>query len=154
MKKKIPELLNLAHNMIEEGKISEALEFLKALEPVDKYTERQKTIFYTLTSEIHFYLGNLTKAYETAEKGMQFANIIEKCLEVVDSFLNMANILIYMGRNKESMNLVKESSEILNNLTKISEKDHKQRMGLICTYKGLIFNFLGEPMNALEIFKE
>ncbi len=151
MEKKIRNSLNVAHNMIEEGKISEALEFLKSLEPVDKYTERQKTIFYTITSEIHYYLGNYLKAYEKAEKGMQFAKKIEKCLEIVDSFLNMANILIFLNKFKESMNLLKESSEILNNLTKISEKDRKQRMGLIYYYKGTIFHYLQEPKKALEI---
>ncbi len=154
MEKKIHNSLNVAHIMIEEGKISEALEFLKSLEPVDKFTERQKTIFYTLTSEIHIYLGNLPKAYETAEKGMQFAKKIEKCIEVVDTFLNMANILVFLNKFKESMNLLKDSSEILQNLTKISEKDRKQRMGLIYYYKGANFHYLQEPMKALEIMED
>ena len=153
-KKRIQNLLNLAHTLIEEGKLSEALEFLNSLEPVDKYTEQQKTIFYTLISRIQIYLSNYKKAYETAEKGMQFANKIEKCIEVVDMFLNMAFILGVLGKNRESMNLLKESLEILKNLTKISEKDRKLRMGLINLYQGYNFHTLGETMNSIEILKD
>ena len=153
-KKRIQNLLNLAYTLIEEGKLSEALKFLNSLEPVDKYTEQQKTIFYTLISRIQIYLSNYKKAYETAEKGMQFANKIEKCIEVVDMFLNMAFILGVLGKNRESMNLLKESLEILKNLTKISEKDRKRRMGLINLYQGYNFHILGETMNSIEILKD
>jgi len=131
MEKKIPDLLQHAHNMIEEGKLSETLEFLKSSKPIDNYTEREKTIFYTLTSKIHYYLGNYSEAYEIAEKGMYFAKRSERGLDVVDSFLNMIQCLRVNNKPMESMNLLEESSEILKNLTKISEEDHKQRMGLI-----------------------
>jgi len=153
-KKKIRKLLNLAHNMIGEGKISEALEFLNSLEPVDKYTKRQKTIFYTLKSKIYDFLGDDSKAYETAEKAIEFTKIIDRCIEVVDTFLNMAHILAFKGKNIESMTLLEESSDILKNLTKISEKDRKQRLGLIYLYKGHNYRYLGESMKAIEFLKD
>jgi len=161
MEKKNPqELLHFAHEMIEEGKISEVLEFLNLIEPVDNYTERQKAKFYTLQSKIYFFLGNLPKAYEMAEKGMQFARKTERCLEVLDTFLNMADILIFNVKNIETLNLLEEISEILKSLTKISEKDRKQRMGLIYLYKGSVytrdqiklFQILENSIDLLEIW--
>ena len=73
--KKIQNRLQLAQNMFEEGKISESLEVLHSIEPVDNYPERQKAIFYTISSKIHMFLGNVPKASETAEKGMIYAII-------------------------------------------------------------------------------
>jgi len=126
------------------------LEFLNSLEGVVKYTDQQKAIFYTRNSEIHRILGDFPKAYETAKKGMQFANNIERGIDVVDTFLNMARILHFMGKNRECSNLLKESLEILNNLTQISEKDRKRRMALYYFYKANNFFKLGEFMKCNE----
>ncbi len=153
-KKKIQNSLNLAHDMYEEGKLSESLEILNSLEPVDNFSEHQKVIFYTIYSKNYIYSGNYPKAYEMAEKGMHFANKIEKCIEVADAFLNMAFILSFLGKKNESMNLMKEISEILQNLTNISEKDRKRRMGLIYLYKGRIFFYLGESIKSIENLKD
>ncbi len=152
-KKKIQNSLNLAHDMFEEGKLSESLEILNSLEPVNNFSKNQKAMFYTLKTKIHLYLGNYPKAYEMADLGMHFANKIEKCIEVVDIFLNMAFILEILGKKMESMNLLNESSEILQNLTKISEKDRKSRMGLIHLYKGQNFFHLGEMVNCFDELK-
>ena len=139
--------------MIEEEKISEALEFLNSLEPIDKYTDQQKAIFYTRNSEIHRFLGDFPKAYETAKKGIQYANKIERGIDVVDTFLNMARIIHFMGKNRECSNLLKESFEILKNLTQISEKDRKRRMGLYYWYKAQNLFKVGEIMKTMEYEK-
>jgi len=154
MKKNIQDLLNVARDMIEEGKISECLKHLNSLKPVKEYTEREKTLFYTLNSEIHWILFNFTKSYIMAKKGMRFANKINKCIEVVDAHLMMVKNLVIMGKNRESMDLLEESSEILINITQVSEKDRKRRMGLIIFLK--VFNFyqLGETMKISEMFNE
>ncbi len=151
--KEIEQVFQLASEMIDEGKLSEALEILNALEPIDEYTERQKAIFYSLKSEIHWFLGNYPKAYETAEKGRQMAKNIERSIEVIDLFLNMALISVGMGKFFESLNLLEESAEILQNLPQISEKDRKQRTGIIYLIKGADFHYLGEMMNAIEMLK-
>ncbi|MHA1522316.1 MAG: tetratricopeptide repeat protein [Promethearchaeota archaeon] len=150
MKKNISHLLKIAQNMIEEEKISECLEYLISLEPVDQYTDKHKAIFYTLKSKINRFLGNFTKAYEIAEKGMQFANKIEKGVEMVDAFLNMARIIHFMGKNRECSNLLKESYEILTNSTQISEKDRNRRLGLYYFYKGNNLVKLGKPIKAVK----
>ncbi len=154
MKKKIQDLLQLARDMIEEEKILEALEYLNSLEPVDEYTEQEKTVFYTLNSEIHFILNNYHKSYEYAEKGIQFAKKIDKGLEVVDALIRMGIILISMGKNKESIDYLEESSDILSDLTQVSEKDRKRRLGLILSYKGIRFYNMGESIKANEIFND
>jgi len=152
-KKKIQHELNLAEEKFKEGKLSEALEILYSLEPINNFTKNQKAMFFTLNTNNHLYLGNYPKAYEMADLGMQFANKIERCMEVVDVFLNMAFILRILGKEMESMNLLNESSEILQNLEKISEKDRKRRMGLIHLYKGQNFFSLGESKNSIEELK-
>jgi len=152
-KKKIQHELNLAEEKFKEGKLSEALEILYSLEPLNNFTKNQKAMFFTLNTNNHIYLGNYPKAYEMADLGMQFANKIERCMEVVDVFLNMAFILRILGKEMESMNLLNESSEILQNLEKISEKDRKRRMGLIHLYKGQNFFSLGESKNSIEELK-
>ncbi|MHA1473613.1 MAG: tetratricopeptide repeat protein [Promethearchaeota archaeon] len=153
-KKKIQQLLDFAQNLIEEEKISEALMFLNSLDGVDKYTDQQKAIFYTRNSEIHRMLGDFPKAYEMAEKGMQFVNKIERGVEIVDTFLNMARILHFMGKNEECSNFLKESFEILKKITQISEKDLKRRIGLYYLYKGHNFGKFGEIIKAIESLKE
>ena len=145
-KKKIPHLLQLAQEMIEEEKISETLEFLHSLEPIDNYTERQKVIFYTLISQIHRIFGDFSKAFETGEKSVQFARNIEQGIEVVDAFLNMARVVHFMGKNRECRNLLEESFEILTNLPQISEKDRNRRLGLYYFYEGNNALKLGKPM--------
>ncbi len=153
-KKNVQEFLQLGRDMIEEEKILEALEFLKSLEPVDEYTDREKTVFYTLTSEIHCILSNYPKSYEFAEKAIQSAKKFDNSIEIVDSLLRMGRILISMGKNKESMDFLEESSEILSNLKQISEKDREQRMALIYSYKGIRFYNLGETIKSIEIFND
>jgi tetratricopeptide (TPR) repeat protein len=153
-KKKIHNLLLRSHEMIEKGKIAESLELLRSLEPVHKYSEQQKAIFYTLTSEIHLLLGDYIKAYEIAENGMECADKIDMNIDVVDTFLNMAHILMYTGKNRESMNLLKKSSEILKNLPQISEKDRNRRMGEIYSFEGFNFYLFGEMTKAIKILKE
>ncbi|MHA1745561.1 MAG: hypothetical protein ACTSWW_06150 [Promethearchaeota archaeon] len=153
-KKKIPPSFRRAQDLIEEGHFAEGLEFLRSLEPIDDYTGSQKTIFYTLSSEIHFFLGDYPKAFETGEKGMQFANNIEMNLEVVDAFINMANLLKYKGKNRESMKLLEESAEILHNLSTISEKDQKQRLGFIYLQKGVAYSHRGDSENAIKNLEE
>ena len=153
-KKKNQDLLHLAQDMIEEEKIFEALEFLKSLEPVDEYNDREKTIFYTLNSEIHCILNNNQKSYEMAEKAIQSAKKIDNGLEVVDALLRMGSILISMGKNKEGMDYLEESSEILSNLTQVSEKDSKRRMALILSYKGIFFYNIGETLKGIEMFND
>ena len=152
-KKKIQQLLNFARNLIEEEKISEALEFLNSLKPVDKYTDQQKAVFYTRNSEIHRMLGDFPKAYETAERAMQFANKIERGIDVVDTFLNMARIIHFMGKNRECSNLLKESFEILKNLTQISDKDRQRRLGLYYFYKANNFVKFGDIKKCNEYEK-
>jgi len=154
MKKKIHDLLQLASDMIEEEKILEALEFLNSLESVDEYTDKEKTVFYTLTSEIHCILNNYQEYYEMAEKGIKFSKKIDKSIEVVDALLRMGRILISMGKNKESIVYLEESSEILSDLTQVSEKDRKRRMGLILSYKGIRLYNIGESIKANEIFND
>ena len=140
--------------MIEEENILEALEFLNSLEQVNEYTEREKSVFYTLNSEIHCILNNYQKSYEMAEKAIQSAKKIDNGLEVVDALLRMGRILTSMGKNKESMDYLEESFEILSNLTQISEKDRKRRMGLILSYKGISFYNMGESVKAIEKFND
>jgi len=155
MEKKNPQdLLNLANEMIEEEKIFEALEFLNSLEPIDEFTDREKTIFYTLKSEIHEILFKNQKAYETAEKGIQFAKKIGNGIEVVDAYLKMGKCLLSMGKFKESIDLLEKSSEILSNLTQISEKDRNRRMGRIGIIIGANFYNIGETMKSIELFNE
>ncbi|MHA1675447.1 MAG: tetratricopeptide repeat protein [Promethearchaeota archaeon] len=154
MKKNIPHLLKVAQNMIEEEKISECLEYLISLEPVDQYTEQQKTVFYTLKSEIYRILGDFSNAYETAKIGMQFANKIEKSVEVVDAFLNMARIIHFMGKNRECTNLLTESLTILQNLAQISEKDRQRRMGLFYFYRGQNFVKLGDMKSCIKYLED
>jgi hypothetical protein len=89
MKNKIHNLIH-AQNLIEEEKLSEALDVLHSLEPIDTYSELQKATFYTLKSEIHHNLGHYKEAYEMAEKGTAYAKNSKKSLEVVDAFINMA----------------------------------------------------------------
>ena len=55
-----------------------------------------------------------------------------------------------MGRNKNVMDLLDESVEILTHLTGISNKDHEQRKGLIYLYKGVAFLHMGETVLAVE----
>ena len=154
MKKNTSDLLKVAHDMIEEGQILESLEYLNSLEPIDEYTDREKTVFYTLNSEIHEILFNYPKSYEMAEKGMMFAKKIEKGIEVVDALLTMGRTLLSIGKSKESMDLLEESYEILSNLTMISEKDRNQKLGRISAYKGANFFNLGETMKSIEMFKD
>jgi tetratricopeptide (TPR) repeat protein len=147
-KKKISHLLQLVQEMIEEEKIPEALEFLNSLVPIDNYTERQKVIFYTLISQIHRILGDLSKAYETGEKGLLYAKKIERGIEVADAFLNMARIIHFMGKNRECRDLLEESFEILTNLPQISEKDRNRRLGLYYFYKANNLLKLGGSLSA------
>ncbi|MHA1647950.1 MAG: hypothetical protein ACTSVL_10290 [Promethearchaeota archaeon] len=153
MEKKNPqELLHLAHEMIEEGKILESLEYLNSLEPIDEITNREKTIFYNLKSEIHWILFDNQESYEAAEKGIHYAKKIGNGIEVVDAHLRMGKVFLSMGKFKESMDLLEKSSEILNNLTKISEKDRNRRIGRINMITGAIFYNLGETMKSIEQF--
>jgi len=154
MKKNIQDLLYLAQDMIEEEKILEALEFLKSLEPVDEFNDLEKTIFYTLNSEIHCILNNYQESYEMAEKAIQSTKKIDNGLEVVDALLRMGRILISLGKNKESIVYLEESSEILSDLTQVSEKDRKRRLGLILSYKGIRLYNMGESIKANEIFND
>ncbi|QEE17598.1 tetratricopeptide repeat protein [Promethearchaeum syntrophicum] len=150
MKKNIQDLLNVAQDMIDDGKISECLEYLKSLKPIKEYTEREKTIFYTLNSEIHLILFNITKSYVIAKKGIRFARKIEKSIELVDALLIMVKNLVIMGKISESMDLLEESSEVLMNLPQVSEKDRKRRLGLIFLIQGLNFYQLGKMMESSE----
>ena len=154
VKKKILPSLNLAQNMVEEEKISEALEFLEALEPISKYTDREKVIFYSLLSEIHRILGDFSNAYEFAEEGMQYTDKIEPGIEVVDLFLNKARIIHFMGRNRECTNLLEKSLDILNNSPEISENDRNKRMGLYYFYRCNNLAKLGDSDEAWAMQKQ
>jgi tetratricopeptide (TPR) repeat protein len=154
-KKSFQNQLNLAHNMIEEGNIAEALEFLNAFEAVDSYPERERMIFFMFTSKIHHFLENYAKAYERAETGIQSAKNVEGCLEKVDIHLLMADILKSLGKNKESIDCLEESTRILENLTEISEQDRNSRTGLIYVYKAFHFaTYLGKMMQAFKLLTD
>ena len=74
----------------EDVTVEEALEFLNSLEAVDQYPDREKLIFFMLTSKIHHFLENYTKAYKNADIGIQCAKTMEGCLEKVDIHLKNA----------------------------------------------------------------
>ena len=152
-KKKIQYVLPLAHDMLDKGHLSDALEVLNSLEPVGTYAERQKLIFYTLMSKIHVILMNYSEAYEMADKGMRCAQNLEKNIEIVDLFICRAFILNYYRKTQESMNLLEESSTILQYVPQISETDLQRRMGLVYLNKGHNYKSLGKLTNAIEMYE-
>jgi tetratricopeptide (TPR) repeat protein len=146
--------LLLAQKMIEEEKISEALELLKALEPIDKFTEREKVIFYSLLSEVHRILGDFSNAYDFAEEGMKYTDKIEPGIEVVDLYLNWARIIHFMGRNSECSTSLEKSLDILNNSPVISENDRNKRLGLYYFYRCNNLEKLGEGYAAMDMLEQ
>ncbi|MHA1619431.1 MAG: tetratricopeptide repeat protein [Promethearchaeota archaeon] len=147
------QVVNRAEDIFEEGKMAEALECLTSLEPVDQYSEREKALFYDLSSKIYVYTGNYQKAYETAQKSRESAKKIEQSIAIVDSNLSMALILNATGKIPESLNLLKENAGIIKKLSNISNKERMLKLGINRTWEGINYYYLGEIAQSLEHLK-
>jgi tetratricopeptide (TPR) repeat protein len=153
-RKLIPEILDQAHQLLEEEKIFEGLDFLRTIQSVKKFTPTQKVIYYTLVSKFYRILGDFSQAYENGKESLNFSHYIKNGIEKVDCFLNMARIIHFMGRNRECKDLLEKSTEILNDRNTMTGDEHNRRMGLLLFFKGHNAFKMGEWDKAVNLWKE
>ena len=110
--------------------------FCQSLEPVDRQVGRHRVQFYTLQSKAYMYVGNYPKAQEMGVIAVQLAQNIKNSLEVVDSQLNLIEILKFMERNTESLALLDDCSHKIKQLKNITEHERNRRMGLCFFHQG------------------
>ncbi|MHA1745400.1 MAG: hypothetical protein ACTSWW_05340 [Promethearchaeota archaeon] len=99
-------------------------------------------------------MGDYQKACEVGEKAVHIAHEITNYLEVMDAFLNQAEVLMFLERNTESLALLADFSYKIEKLQNISEQEQKRRMGIYNLLREINSFYLGDPLKTIDLLNK
>ncbi|MBY8984290.1 MAG: tetratricopeptide repeat protein [Candidatus Lokiarchaeota archaeon] len=146
-------LINI-ENLINEGKFEEALSIINDCEGMNDLSDSDLTSCTLLKSYIFNRTGKFKEGFRVAEKVYKKSQVQNKFLQSSDALTNMALARLWLVDYNKAHNLITQSEELLQKLSKISTSELKRREASIAYIKGLIYWFQGDFNNGLRYAKE
>jgi tetratricopeptide (TPR) repeat protein len=145
-----------AKNFFQEYKLDLCIQTLNSIEieKIGNLEDKIQIIFYNLQGNALEAKENYEKAFFFAEKSYLLSNNIENCIEKVDSFLLMANILMKLKKFDRSSEFLHEANILIRNLPKDSIIGKKGNKAFSLRIKAGINYGLGEISENVVLFDE
>jgi len=143
-----------AENLMNGGKLEEALLIINDLERMEDLPNSNLILCYLLKSFIFFRTGKFEEGLEVAKKAFKQSQRLKNNLLKIDSLLSMARLLLALGSYEKCPVLVTQSEDLYNKLSKVSESEMKQRKALIAYVKAHIHWFQGNMNEGLKYAKQ
>ncbi|MFX0081581.1 MAG: tetratricopeptide repeat protein [Candidatus Hodarchaeota archaeon] len=129
-----------AENLIDEGKLDEALTFLNNYAQKEGLNHHDKASCHLLQCQILFWQGKLKELIKRAEKMDKESRGRESNLFIVDNLLIMAYTLVKLDRFDKAVDLIKQGEELIESFSQELTKAYKQRKAYLAFIKGYYYN--------------
>ncbi len=145
-----------AKKFFKEYKLDLCIQTLNSIkmEKIEDLEDNLQLIFYNLKGNALIAKENYEEALFFAEKSYLVSNKIENCLEKVDSFLLMANVLMKLNKFDRSSEFLQEANLLIRILPQYSITGKKGSRAFLLRIKAGINYGIGEISENVDIFDE
>jgi len=133
-----PEELSKANNLIDEGKLDEALTLLNNYKQKEALNHHDKASCRLLQCKILFWQGKYKELIKLAEQIYKESRGVENIFLKVDSLLIMTHALAMFDRIAEAFDLIKQGEELIKTIPQKLTKTYKQREAYLAFIKGYL----------------
>jgi len=133
-----PEELSKANNLIDEGKLDEALKLLSNYDKKEALNHRDKSSCCLLQCKILFWQGKYKELIKLAEQIYKESRGLENIFLKVNSLLIMTHALAMLDRFAEAYDLIKQGEELIKTIPQKLTKAYKQREAYLAFIKGYL----------------
>ncbi|MHA1479169.1 MAG: tetratricopeptide repeat protein, partial [Promethearchaeota archaeon] len=133
-----PEELSKANNLIDEGKLDEALTLLSNYEQKEALNHHDKASCRLLQCKILFWQGKYKELIKLAEQIYKESRGVENIFLKVDSLLIMTHALAMLDRIAEALDLIKQGEELIKTIPQKLTKTYKQREAYLAFIEGYL----------------
>ena len=135
---KKPEILIQAEELIDEGKLDEALKLLSNYEQKEALNLHDKSTCHLLQCKIQFWQGKYKELIKLAEQIYKESRRLENIFLKIDSLLIMTHALALLARYEEAFDLIKQGKELIKTIPQKLTKAYKQREAYIAFIEGFL----------------
>ncbi|MFW9785058.1 MAG: hypothetical protein ACFFFB_22445, partial [Candidatus Heimdallarchaeota archaeon] len=146
--------LTRAKQFMEEGKLEEALRLLNEFGDKKNTSFYNQISYYILRSSLYLYFFQLTEHLNYAEKAYQNSQDLEKSLQLLDVYIQMAMALSYWYKSEESFGFIVRAEKLLKFLTGVPSAELMERKASIFHLKGWFYIDHGETEKALKFARK
>ena len=136
---KKPEEIIRTENLIDEGKLDEALTLLNNYEQKEGLSHHDKVFCHLLQCQILFWQGKLKELIKHAEQAYKESEGLENNFLKIDILLVMTHALVRLERLDKVFNIIKQGEELLKSLPQEVPTDYKQREAYLAFLKGCFY---------------
>jgi len=143
-----PEELSKANNLIDEGKLDEALTLLNNYKQKEGLNHHDKASCHLLQCQILFWQGELKELIKQTEHIYEEGGEWENVLFTIDNLLIMTHALVNLYRFDQAFDLIKKGEELIRTIPQELTKAYKQREAYLAFIKGYFYNIRRDPNDA------
>lgn len=146
----VPEKMKEAEKLLDRGHLKDALTVIVKIEDRPNLSYGDRLHCKLLKSNILFLMGSIKKALNVANQVIYESTENTKQILVIDASISKARALWRLDRYTESLNILDQVKNELNDITDVSQSLLTKRSALILFIKSSIFWINGELDRALE----
>jgi len=147
-KEEKPEEVIRAEQLIDDGKLDEALTLLNNCEQKEELTHLDKASCHLLHCQILFWQGKDKELIKQTEQTYKESGGRENNLFTVDNLLIMTYALVRLDRFDEAFDLMKQGEELVKMIPQELTEAYKQREAYLALIKGIFYNRRNSPNDA------
>ncbi|MFX0040275.1 MAG: tetratricopeptide repeat protein [Promethearchaeota archaeon] len=150
----VPKELIKAENLIEEGKIEEAVRLIDDFGKKKDFSYHERISYYRLKSLVSFYFLDRNECTKYAEMAYQESHKLENSLLLLDVYIQMAHSLCFSSKPGEASEFIKKSEDLIRILPQELSPKLRKREAYILWGKAVIHNLKGDLEKAREFREE
>ncbi len=145
-----PRELIQAKQLMEEGKLEEALQLVDDFGKKDNLSYHDQISYYILKSSLSSYFFNKNESLEYAERAYKESQKLENSLQLLDVYIQMAAALLQNNKTDESDGFIEKSEDLLKLLIQEPSSELMKRKAFLAYMKSYYYERKSELEKALE----
>jgi len=140
--------------LMEAAKFKEALQFMNDFKELESFSRQEQVSWRLLKIRCLNRLGQFEEAIELAEGVYKESQELEEPLQILDTLIEMAEALAFLGRLDKGINLIAKADILFKEIIEKPSKELTKRKASLSLIKGYTYVQVGEVNKFLQFTEQ